>query len=199
MMDFESWHLRMATPEDAPGVLEIYAPYVENTAVTFECVIPTVNEYAARMVSILKRYPFLVACGQDGSIFGYSYANYFKPRAAYDWTVESTVYLKPEARGCGISHALYDRLEDLLARQGITNMCACIAIPNPSSVAFHLKRGFKEVAHFSKCGYKLGIWLDMIWVEKNIAPYSEHPEPIVAFPDLEVDTSMARVCAACGR
>lgn len=183
-MDSATWYIREAELVDAESILAIYAPYVRETVVTFECEVPSVEEYRSRIQTIGQRYPFLVACREDGTIIGYSYANRFKPRAAYDWTVECTVYLHPDAKGLGVSHALYDRLEELLARQGITNMCACIAIPNPGSVAYHAKRGFKQVARFTKCGYKLGMWLDMIWMEKNIAPYPEHPKPIIAYPDL---------------
>lgn len=183
----DDWSIRVATPDDAAQIVHIYAPYVTDTVVTFETAVPSVETYRQRIVNTLARYPFLVACTSAGRIIGYAYAGAFKPRAAYDWTVETTVYLRPEAQGRGVSHALYDRLEELLVRQGVTTVCACIAVPNPASGAFHAKRGFAEVAHFTHCGYKLGIWLDMVWMEKNIAPYPEHPDPIIAFPDLNIE------------
>ena len=184
-------YLRLATPDDAEAVLAIYEPYVLNTVVTFEITPPTVEQYRQRMETILARYPFLVACDASGRILGYCYANTFKPRRAYDWTVETTIYLHPDAKGRGISGRLYGWLEELLVEQGITNMCACIAQPNPGSTRFHDKLGFREVARFTQCGFKLGTWLDMIWMEKSIAPHVEAPAPIIAFPDIACETKRA--------
>lgn len=183
--------MRIATCDDAEQIVAIYRPYVLDTTVTFEIVPPTVEEYRRRLESILARYPFIVACDGDGRIIGYCYANTFKPRRAYDWTVESTIYLSPAAKGKGISAQMYGWLEEMLVRQGVTNMCACIAQPNPGSTIFHERLGFLEVARFTQCGFKLGTWLDMIWMEKHIAPHVDAPEPVVAFPDTVHDLKRA--------
>ncbi len=184
-MILEDWYMRVATRDDAAAIVDIYAPYVRNTNVSFEYDVPSVAEYAKRIDAISARYPFLVACNAEGDIVGYCYAGAFKTRAAYDWAVECTIYLSPCAKGRGVSGQLYDWLEEILILQHITNANACIVEPNPSSERFHAKRGFKTVGHFTKCGYKLGKWQDMIWMEKTIAAHPEHPLPVVAFPHLD--------------
>lgn len=175
--------LRTATLADAPALAEIYRPYVEDTDITFEYVPPTAAEFAARMESTLKKYPYIVAV-EDGVIQGYAYAGAFKGRAAYDWAVETTVYVRMGAHGRGIGTLLYAELERLLAMQHILNLNACITYPNEGSEAFHRKLGYKTVAHFTKCGYKLGKWKDMIWMEKLIAPHPDVPLPVIPFPEL---------------
>lgn len=118
--------LRVAVPEDAEKLVEIYAPYVRNTAITFEYEVPSVEEFRGRIENTLKRYPYLVA-EMDGQIAGYAYASVFKPRAAYSWCVEVSIYLRGDRRGMGIGKMLYDRLEEILIKQGIRNLYACIA------------------------------------------------------------------------
>lgn len=179
-----SWHLRVATLDDAADILTIYGPYVEFTNVSFETVVPTLASYKERMHAILERYPFLVAEDEAGVVVGYCYAGPFKARKAYDWSVEISVYTAPEAQGSGVAHALYDWLEDILRIMGVTNMNACIAHPNPASYKFHERRGFVKVAHFTQCGYKLSAWQDMIWMEKFLSEHPANPAEIVPFPAL---------------
>ena len=179
-----SWHVRVATPDDAAALLAIYAPFVSDTTVSFETEVPTVDEFRTRIERTLARYPYLVAETEDGRLLGYCYAGTYKARAGYDHTVECTVYTVPEARGAGVSHALYDALDGYLERMGVYNVEACITYPNPASEKFHAKRGFATVAHFHHCGYKLGEWLDMIWMEKELGVRPAHPAPLVPFPDL---------------
>lgn len=163
--------IRMAAAPDAPKLLEIYAPYVRETAITFEYTVPTVQEFESRIAKILTRYPYLVA-EQKGEVIGYAYVSSFKERAAYDWAVETTIYIKQNQRGSGVGKRLYFSLEEIVKKQNIINMNACIAYPNPDSIAFHEHLGYKTVAHFTKCGYKLNRWYDMIWMEKIL---EEHP------------------------
>lgn len=132
-MNFDGWYMRVATPHDAAALLDIYAPYVRDTVVSFECHVPSLNDFRTRIATTLARYPYLVACLADGTIVGYCYAGPFKTRSAYDWSVESTVYLRPEAQGQGISTQLYEWLEEILVSQHVTNMNACIAVPNPGA------------------------------------------------------------------
>lgn len=164
-------NIRPAREADAEALLNIYAPYVEYTAVTFEYKVPSPAEFRDRILNISARYPYLTAW-KNGCIMGYAYASSFKGRAAYDWSVETSVYVSRDARSSGIGTALYKELEELLKKQNICNMCACITYPNPASIAFHEKFGYTTVAHFHKSGYKLGAWHDMIWMEKFI---NEHP------------------------
>ena len=171
--------LRMAVPSDAEEMLAIYAFYVENTAVTFEYQTPDAEEFKRRIIHTLERYPYLAALYQ-GRIIGYAYASPFKTRAAYDWAVETSIYVQKDFHGHGVGKRLYLALEDLLRQQNILNSNACITYPNPESIHFHEALGYRMVAHFSKCGYKLGRWHDMVWMEKHLAQHPEHPEPEIS-------------------
>ncbi len=176
-------NIRPATVMDAPALLAIYTPYVENTVITFEHKVPSVAEFESRIRNTLSRYPYLVAENRNG-IVGYAYASAFKERAAYAWSVETSIYVKEDCRKSGVGRALYRALEEILARQNVCNVCACIAWPNPDSEAFHETFGYKTVAHFNKSGYKLGNWVDMIWMEKELCPHTNPPKPFIPYPDL---------------
>ncbi len=175
--------VRAAVPEDAPALLDIYAPYVENTAVTFEYEIPSAEEFAARIQRTLERYPYLVA-EKGGRAVGYAYASSFHTRAAYSWSAETSIYVREGAGHCGVGTALYHALEAYLTRQHICTLCACIAYPNPASEAFHAGFGYRTVAHFHASGYKLDRWHDMIWMEKKLCPQDDPPLPFVPFPQI---------------
>lgn len=171
--------IRTATPEDAESILRIYAPYIEKTAITFEYDVPSLDEFGERIVNTLKKYPYLVALNDD-KVVGYAYAGTFKGRAAYDWCVETSIYVDQNEHGRGIGKALYAELESRLRAQGILNVNACITwIDEPNeylthqSPDFHAHLGYVRCAHFHKCGYKFGKWFDMIWMEKMLG---EHPE-----------------------
>lgn len=159
--------IQSAQIEDAADLVAIYAPYVENTAITFETEIPTVADFASRIEKTLKQFPYLVAV-EEGQILGYAYASTYYARAAYDWTVELSVYVSREVRGKGIGSLLYAALEEELTVRGFKNFLACIALPNPASLALHEKRGYEQVAHFKKVGYKFGTWHDIVWLQKSL-------------------------------
>lgn len=159
--------IRSAQIEDAADLVAIYAPYVETTAITFETEVPTVVDFASRIEKTLVKFPYLVAV-EDGKIIGYAYASTYYARAAYDWTVELSVYINQEARGKGIGSMLYDALEEDLTARGFKNFLACIALPNPASIALHEKRGYEQVAHFKKVGYKFDTWHDIVWLQKSL-------------------------------
>ena len=178
-------NIRSATPKDAPALLKIYAPYVEHTAVTFEYEVPDEAEFAHRIATVLSRYPYLVA-EEDGEILGYTYASAFHTRAAYGWSAETSIYVKMGLHHKGVGTALYQELEKCLAQQNICNLCACIAYPNPPSIAFHERFGYKTVAHFHASGYKQGAWHDMVWMEKELCPHTVPPKPFIPFPKLEI-------------
>lgn len=171
--------IRDAKLDDAERILEIYAYYVENTAITFEYKVPGISEFRERMKNTMKRYPYLVI-EKDGVIKGYAYAGVFIGRAAYDWSCEVTIYLDHEAQKCGFGRMLYEALEDRLKRAGILNLYACIGYPevedeylNRNSAHFHEHMGFVTVGKFHKCGYKFGRWYHMIWMEKIIGEHQE--------------------------
>ena len=159
--------IRLAKPSDARSLLDIYAPYVENTAITFEYEVPTVEDFTTRIEKTLEKYPYLVA-EEDGLILGYAYASTYYARAAYDWAVELSVYVSQEARGQGVGTRLYDALEDLLEQMGYIHFLACISLPNEASLALHQKRGYQQVAHFPKIGYKFECWHDIVWLQKSL-------------------------------
>lgn len=159
--------IRSARIEDAADLVAIYAPYVEKTAITFETEVPTVEAFASRIEKTLEKFPYLVAV-EEGALVGYAYASTYYARAAYDWTVELSVYIQQDARGKGIGSLLYDALEEELTVRGFKNFLACIALPNAASIALHEKRGYEQVAHFKKVGYKFDTWHDIVWLQKSL-------------------------------
>ena len=177
--------VQMVSPSDAEELLEIYRPYVAKTAISFEYTVPSVSEFQGRICHTLERFPYLKAV-DEGKILGYAYASPFKERAAYSWAVETSIYVAQEKRRAGVGTALYRVLEEILARQHVTNVNACIVYPHPESIAFHERHGYRMVAHFTKCGYKLGAWHDMVWMEKLLALHPEKPQPVIPITQLDV-------------
>ena len=178
-------------PADAEELLEIYAPYVRDTAISFEYEVPSVEEFRERIEHISGRYPYIKAV-EDGQVIGYAYADCFKGRKAYDWSVETTIYVRKDSRRGGIGKLLYGRLEQSLADMGILNMNACIASPvaegpylNDDSLRFHHALGFTDVGCFHNSGYKFDQWFDMVWMEKMIG---DHDAPVraVRFGDWKI-------------
>ena len=183
--------IRIATPEDAREILEIYAPYIENTAISFEYEVPSLEEFRGRIENTLKRYPYLVAV-ENGRIIGYSYASNLKIRRAYDHTAEVSIYVDQNHKGRGIGRALYAELEKYLVRQNIFQVYACITgtdrpddeYVNDSSEKFHSKMGFRLTGRHDNCGYKFGKWFNMFWMEKILAERPEHPDDFIPFSRL---------------
>ncbi len=180
--------IRTARPKDAVELLGIYAPYVEKTAITFEYEVPTIEEFRARIENTLRKYPYLVAENAGGRILGYAYTGPFKGRAAYDWAVETSIYLAEDARGQGVGTRLYSALEDASRAQGILNMNACITYADEeneylthASPVFHEKMGYRLAGRFHQCGFKFGQWFDMIWMEKPIGDHNDHPKKVTRF------------------
>ena len=183
--------IRTATKADAPALLNIYAPYVEQTAITFEYEVPSVEEFAGRIEHILEKYPYLVA-EAEGEIVGYAYAGTFKARAAYDWSVETTIYVNQKKKRMGIGGKLYAALEEALRAQHILNLNACIGYPQnedeyltKDSEKFHQKLGYRLVGTFHDSGYKFGRWYDMIWMEKMLGEHTESPASVIPFSETE--------------
>jgi len=175
--------IRTALESDAAEILAIYEPYVLNTVITFETEVPALTEFAGRISNTLRKYPYLVAL-EEGRIAGYAYASPFKARAAYDWAVETSIYIREDARGRGIGGVLYRALEEALRRMGVLNLNACITWPNPESVGFHERHGYRTVGRFSQCGFKRGAWHDVVWMEKFLGGHAVPPQPVVPFPEL---------------
>ena len=161
--------IRIATVADVPEILAIYAPYVENTTITFEYDVPCRREFMQRFLDITRQFPWLV-WEENGEILGYAYASRPFLRAAYSWIAEPSVYLKPEAKGRGIGRKLYTALEEILKIQGYQVLYALITQENAASVAFHEKLGYSMLSLFPQCGFKQGRWLGVYWLEKRLTP-----------------------------
>ena len=159
--------IRIATERDVPEILSIYAPYVQNTTYSFEYDVPTQEAFLERFRTITAQFPWIV-WEEDGRILGYAYGSAPFARAAYRWASESSVYLRPEAKGRGIGRALYTALEQILAYQGFMVNYAIVTSENLSSLAFHEKLGYHTAGQFSGCAFKFGKRLGIIWMEKEI-------------------------------
>lgn len=182
--------LRLARPEDAPALLEIYRPYVESTSISFETAVPTAEEFAGRIAAYSTRYPYLLA-EEHGEILGYAYAHAFHERAAFDWTVETSIYIAENARGQHIGTALYTALLKLLTLQGVKNACAVITFPNIPSTAFHQAMGFEAGGILPDFGYKLGDWHSVSYLWKQLSGKTDTPAPLTACKDLPPEQTVA--------
>lgn len=169
--------IRLATPQDAPAIQAIYAPFVQETAVSFEVDVPTIAEMAGRMEKGLTLFPWLVCERESGGVVGYVYASRHRERAAYQWGVDVTVYVHPEGRRGGVGRGLYTALFALLRLQGFYHAYAGIALPNVASVALHESLGFTPIGIYHQTGYKLGKWHDVGWWELVLQPHIENPLP----------------------
>ncbi len=168
--------IRRATPEDAPALRAIYAPYVLETAITYEYDVPSEDEFEGRIRKTLRDgYPYLVA-ERSGVLVGYAYVGRLNERTAYDWSVETSIYLAKDERGHGTGRVLHDALETSLRAMGMLDMCACIAVPNGAddeylthnSEQFHAHLGYRKVGEFIQCAQKFGRWYNMVWMEKSL-------------------------------
>ena len=184
-------HIRTVTIDDAPALLAIYAYYVENTGVTFEYEPPTLEEFRGRIESTLPKYPYLCV-ERDGEILGFSFAHAFRERPAYDYSVETTIYIRHDVRGEGVGRMIYSALEGYLKAMGITNLYACVGYADVedeyltnASPRFHERMGYRTVGKFYNCGYKFGRWYSMIWMEKIIGDFSPAPAPIRMYTEVE--------------
>lgn len=169
--------LRLATTEDAEAILNIYGPYIRNTAITMEYEVPTVEQFKQRIQKTLVNYPYLVA-EQDGRIVGYAYAGRFHERAAFYRSAEVSIYLDKSIHKKGLGRMLYEELEKQLKNLGILNIYASIAYTDcpdeyvdNNSKDFHGHMGYELVARFHKCAYKFGRWYDLIWMEKMVGEH----------------------------
>lgn len=180
--------LRLAQVADAEALLKVYAPFVASedralSDVSFEYEVPSVAEFAERIKNISAGYPYIV-CEQEGEAIGYVYAHPYIQRAAYQWGAEVTIYLAPAGQGWGLGRVMYTLLEDLLRLQGVVTLYSCITASNEHSVGMHTAMGYKIIGSFNSTGFKHGHWLDMVWMEKVIAPHPKAPQPIKTFGEL---------------
>ncbi len=171
--------IRPVLPDDAAALLEIYAPWVKDSAVSFEETVPTVTEMRERIQRYTRTHPWLVALDPQKSILGYAYASSYRERGAYRWVTEVSAYVREGGRRAGVGKALYARLMALLREQGFTRAYAVITLPNEASARFHESLGFRPFAVYQQVGFKRGAWHDVGWWEMELRPLipGETPEP----------------------
>jgi L-amino acid N-acyltransferase YncA len=165
--------IRLADPaRDAAACAAIYAPSVESTPISFELVPPDAAEFGARIAKYAATHQFLVA-EEDGEVVGYAYACRWAERAAYDWSVETSVYVDADHQGQGVGRALYSELFDRLRAQGFRIAVAGITLPNPASIGLHESMGFEPIGALRDIGWKEGAWRDVGYWQLYLRPAGE--------------------------
>jgi L-amino acid N-acyltransferase YncA len=191
-------HLRLAQPTDAPAMAAIYRPYVERTVISFELEPPSPDEIGRRLATTLQAHPWLVCVSDAGDLLGYAYGSRHRDRVAYQWSVDTSVYLREDSHRRGVGRALYTTLLALLRRQGFHVAHAGITVPNPASVGLHEALGFQLVGTYPEVGYKFGQWLPVGWWRLALSPAAADPVPplalarLLASPDWQEDLDRGR-------
>jgi L-amino acid N-acyltransferase YncA len=168
--------IRLVRETDAGDIAAIYAPVVEHTPISFEVAPPSGDDMARRIAETWPAYPWLV-CEIDGRVAGYAYASSHSPRAAYRWSVNTSVYIDAAWRRCGVGRGLYESLLGILAAQGYVNAYAGVTLPNAASVGLHEAMGFEPVGVYRQVGYKAGAWHDVGWWQRALRPHETAPAP----------------------
>jgi len=190
-----SSELRLATRDDAAGIAAIYGPIVAATPISFEIEPPDEPEMRRRVQETLAAYPWLV-CEHRGRVVGYAYASRHAARAAYRWSVDTSVYVHPGFHRRGIGRGLYTSLFRILAAQGYVNAYAGITLPNPGSVALHESVGFQPVGVYRRAGYKLGAWHDVGWWQRALQPPAPTPRPPLNLGEIQRGLAWHEMLAA---
>lgn len=159
-----TFEIRLATTDDAAGILDIYRPVIKETTTTFEIEVPSLQIIQNRVTATMRDYPWLILTHQH-QIAGYAYAGPHRGRPAYKWSTELSVYVHPDYFGQRAGTVLYRSLIEILKTQGYRNLLAGITLPNLPSVKFHESLGFQPVGTYHKVGYKFGQWHAVSWWE----------------------------------
>lgn len=167
-------NVRDAVGWDAEACAVIYAPYVTDTAITFESDPPPPAEMAVRIAAVMRTHAWVVL-ENEGRVVGYAYGGPFKSRAAYRWSCEVSVYLEHGRRRTGGGRALYDALFTRLAERGYRTAVAGMTLPNDASMGLHRAMGFEPVGIYRHIGWKHGTWHDVAWVQRTIASGQNPP------------------------
>jgi L-amino acid N-acyltransferase YncA len=168
--------IRDAVPErDAEACAAIYAPYVRDTAISFELDPPTAAEMADRIADAQRTHAWLVL-EDGGRVVGYAYGRPMKPRAAYRWSCEVSIYLEPGRRRTGGGRALYDALFTRLTERGYRTAIAGMTLPNPASEGLHKSMGFEPIGTYRNIGWKHNAWHDVHWTQRPLATSEDPPE-----------------------
>ena len=171
--------IRAAKPADANQIAAIYAPYVAASAVSFETDPPNAQSMRGRMAKAADRYPWLVATSEDSDVvLGYAYANSFRDRPAYHWTVETSIYVAGDLQRQGVGRLLYSALIATLRAQDYVQAIAALAMPNEHTISLHESLGFRRAGMFREVGYKHGQWRDIgFWQLELTDSASPPPNP----------------------
>ena len=183
--------IRVATEGDAAAVAAIYAPYVRDTAISFEVEPPSEDEMRRRIRETLQCWPWLV-CERDAAVIGYAYASQHRSRAAYQWSADVSVYIHADAHRRGVGSALYTSLLEIVRLQGFYNAYGGITLPNAGSVGLHESFGFRPVGVYRAVGFKLGAWHDVGWWHLAVQPHGPPQEPPVPFPAVTASPAVRR-------
>jgi L-amino acid N-acyltransferase YncA len=176
--------IRLAGKKDAAEIAAIYAPYVESEATSFEAEPPSADQMRRRIADTTIGYPWLV-CECGGVIAGFAYATRHRMREAYQWCVETSVYVQRDFHRTGVARGLYTSLFAILAAQGFVNAYAGITLPNARSVALHEALGFLPLAVYRGIGFKMGHWHDVGWWQLIVKPHPASPEPPKSIADVQ--------------
>ncbi|HWH17400.1 MAG TPA: GNAT family N-acetyltransferase [Allosphingosinicella sp.] len=176
--------VRAATVEDAAAIASIYAPYVKGSSVSFETAAPDEAEMRRRIGVGDGLYPWFAAEAEQGTVIGYAHAAQFRPRPAYHYAVETSVYLDPAYQGRGAGRLLYQALLATLEKQRFVTAIAAITLPNEASVRLHEAVGFAATGVYRQVGYKGGRWLDVGLWQRPLAPATNPPTEPVKLADL---------------
>ncbi len=180
-------HARLATPSDGAACAAIYSPYVAETAISFETVPPSADEMGARIARTIERTPWVVV-EVDGVVRAYAYGTRHRERAAYDWTVETTVYVDREFGRRGLGRLAMGAVVSILRIQGAHLAVAGITLPNPGSVRLHESLGFVPIGEFEAIGWKFGGWHGVSWYALELGPRDAEPVPLIPLPELDPET-----------
>lgn len=183
--------IRTATENDAQALLDIYAPYIQNTAITYEYEVPSLQQFQSRITHTLQKFPYFVA-ESNGTILGYAYASDYGERAAYAWTAEVSIYIAQNSRKMGIGKKLYAALERALQKQNIITLIACVAYTerqdehlNKNSLEFHKHMGYEVTGKLNHCGYKFHKWYDIVHLQKYIGSHQTEPLTPKTFSEIK--------------
>ena len=184
--------IRSATGEDAAAILDIYAPIVRHTALSFETEPPAVDEMRARIEQTLAELPWLVSLDERDVVNGYAYASRHRERAAYRWTVDTTIYVRQGSREQGIGRRLVDELLKQLVQRGYRQAFARVVLPNEPGIRLHQALGFEPVGVFRNAGFKNGAWRDVSWWQRQLQDLPPQPAEPVRLPRSDAATLNAR-------
>jgi phosphinothricin acetyltransferase len=191
----EDYGIRLVTETDAGAIAAIYRPLVETTAISFETVAPSAEDMARRIGATTATHPWLV-CERGGQIAGYAYASPHRTRAAYRWSVDTSVYVAADHHRAGVGRSLYVSLFAILAAQGFVSAYAGIALPNPASVGLHEAMGFEPIGVYRQVGFKHGAWHDVGWWQLKLRDPEDPPNEPLSLAAIQARPEWATLVAS---